>query len=97
MLCYFNGKSYKLSIKKNCYNFRFNRANKTIFTYKNLNISNKRGLKKLYIFNLLSPYLRKKMVNILFRIRKYNTHTLRGIHTNTTSLNKRQGRISGYM
>lgn len=46
---YFDGKSYKLSIKKNIYFFRFNRVNRTILFVNNLNLFTK-GLRKKYIY-----------------------------------------------
>lgn len=94
---FFQGKSYKLSIKKSAYNFRFNRVNKTIFIHKNLNIVNKKMRKKIYVYNILTKKSCKNLNKSLLQIRKYNTHTLRGIYTSSISLNKRAGRVSGYM
>jgi len=94
---FFQGKSYKLSIKANIYNFRFNRANKTILCSTNLNIKNLGMRKKLYIYNATNITTRKKLNKSLLKIRKYNTHTLRGIYSSSINLNKRVGRISGYM
>lgn len=94
---FFNGKSYKLSVKRKLYNFRFNRSNKTIMITNNVKMVNYRGQKKLYIYNIKCSLLKKKLNEVMFKVRKYNTHTLRGLHTNNTTLNKRVGRISGYM
>lgn len=94
---FFQGKSYKLSIKRNIYNFRFNRANKTILCNTNLNIKNLKMRKKLYVYNSTNDTIRKKLSGVLLKTRKYNTHTLRGIYNSSTNLNKRAGRVSGYM
>lgn len=93
----FQGKSYKLSIKPGSYNFRFNRSNKNIFVFQNLNIRTKKYSKKLIILNTYKNTIKKKLNGTMFKVRKYNTHTLRGIYTSNVNLNKRVGRISGYM
>lgn len=94
---YFDGKSYKLSIKKNIYFFRFNRVNRTILFVNNLNLFTKGLRKKIYIYNIYNNKNNKKIQKIIFSIRKYNTYTLRGIYMNINVLNKRTGRVSEYV
>lgn len=93
----FSGKSYKLSIKPNIYNFRFNRSNKNILVFNNIKIKNYRNKKQLYMYNCKDKSIIRKINKSMLSVRKYNTHTLRGIYTTKISLNKRLGRVSGYM
>ena len=94
---FFDGKSYKLSIKPKVMNFRFNRVNKTILLKNNLNIKSPNLKKKLYIYNLFTKKSISKINFILKNIRKYNTYTIRGLYSTNTIINKRVGRVSEYV
>lgn len=92
---FFTGKSYKISVKKNILNFRFNKANPNILTGSNLRFINKNGQKKLYFLN--AQLCEKTLKMLIVKVRRANTYTLRGLWADTDVLDKRTGRISEYM
>jgi len=95
---YLDGRTYKLNIKNRVWNFRFNRSNIRYFIFKNLKTNLKDYKRKIYIYNAYpTTNIQNKWVRTMWKIRKYDTYTLRGIHTNKTCLGKRQGRVSTYM
>lgn len=94
---FFDGKTYKLSIKRNIWHFRFNRVNRTILYPHNMNIYTKAMRKKIYIYNVLNKSLQRKINQKFIEIRKYNTYTIRGLYTTNMVINKRVGRISEYV
>ena len=91
----FDGKSYKLSIKPNCYNMRFNRANKLIWVNKNLSITIRPYIKKIYLHNAILS--RTPLYKIITSTRLVNAYTLRGIWSYHKTITKRQGLVSEYM
>lgn len=94
---FFDGKTYKLSIKSTIWHFRFNRVNRTIFYPHNLYIYTRGLRKKLYIYNVLTKKLQRKVTQKFIEIRKYNTYTVRGLYTTNMVINKRVGRVSEYV
>jgi hypothetical protein len=92
---YLDGKSYKITIKPNVVNFRFNRSHKQYFVSKHITFINKGGKKKLYLRN--NRLLKKNLNKLIYQVRLVNTYTLRGLWGNSLSIAKRSGRISEYM
>lgn len=92
---FFDGKSYKVSMKQSILNLRFNRVNRTVFCGSNISFINKNGIKKIYINN--SRLSRTTLKRILVQARNVNTYTLRGLWSTSTPITKRAGRVSEYM
>ena len=72
-----DGKSYKITNKGAVINMRFNRSNKTLLTLQNIKFLNKNGQKKIYCLN--GELLKTNLKSLLYKIRKINTYTLRGL------------------
>jgi hypothetical protein len=89
-----DGKSYKITNKGVVVNMRFNRSNKTLLVLNNIMFRNKNGQKKIYCLN--GTLLTTKLKTVLYKIRKVNTYTLRGLWLNNHTVQKRVGRVSGY-
>jgi len=93
----FEGRIFKLSVKKNVWNWRFNKFNKDLMIYsKYINIKFHRFKNKIYIHNTLNKLERKNNYEIFKRIRLVNIYTLRAIKTDYKSISKKEGRISEY-
>jgi len=72
-----DGKSYKITNKGIVINMRFNRSNKTILVLQHIKFLNKNGQKKIYCLN--GELLAYNLKHTLYKIRKVNTYTLRGL------------------
>lgn len=72
-----DGKSYKITNKGVVINMRFNRSNKTILVLQYIKFLNKNGQKKIYCLN--GELLAHTLKHTLYKIRKVNTYTLRGL------------------
>lgn len=90
-----DGKSYKVTNKGVVVNMRFNKSNKTLLVLHNIKFLNKNGQKKIYCLN--GTLLKNKLHWVLYKIRKINTYTLRGLWVNNYTIQKRTGRVSEYM
>lgn len=92
---FFTGKTYKWLYKKHSWRFLFNRAHVTYLFFKNPIIIQKQAKAKVRIFFNLTQDA-TTIRSYLYKIRRYNIFTQRGIKVKGSIFFKKRGKISTY-
>lgn len=91
----FYGKTFKWIFSKKKIKFRVQKPHRSIILFKNLKFKKKKKLKfKLRIFNLRD---KKAFINCIKQIKYINIFTKKGMRILKMPLNKKKGKVSGYM
>ena len=87
------GKTYRIIFKKNCLIFKVGRSHKTILNYNNYYYKVLKKKKNKYFFKT-SCYFMKKFIKLVYKARKPNLYTKRGLKISKVKIKKRFGKVS---
>lgn len=91
----FVGKTYKWQLKSKCLKLNFNRAHPTTLFFKNAVIF-KKFLKTKFRFFIVSNVDVQNIISTVYRIRRYNIFTQRGLKVKGLIIFKKRGKVSTY-
>ena len=87
------GKTYRIICKKNFLIFKVGRSHKTILTFNRYYYKVLKKKKNKYFFKT-SLYFMKKFIELVYKARKPNLYTKRGLKISKLKIKKRFGKVS---